>query len=224
MPLDLQETAAMLGVSPDTVSRWARQGRLGVLRPSGGFFVELTELQRWARNQGLRLRQPAETTSPPVDPVRRPLAAALARGAILHDVVGDSPDAVLAEVVLRAPLTEGVDRAALLAALLERESLATTALGGGVALPHPRTPSSDFVAEPTVVVAMLDGESDWAALDGAPVHSAVLLVSPTAQQHLQVLSRVAFLLRDGRFAELLRARASAEAVSEMVAELEPDAG
>jgi len=214
----------MLGVSPDTVNRWARQGRLGVLRPSGGFRVELTELQRWARNQGLRLRQPVETTAPPADPVRRPLAAALARGGILHDVVGDTPEAVLGEIVARAPLAEGVDRDALLGALLEREGLATTALGGGVALPHPRTPSADYVAEPTVVVAMLDGESDWAALDGAPVHSAVLLVSPTPQQHLQVLSRVAFLLRDGRFAELLHARASADAVAAMVAELEPDAG
>ena len=225
MPLDLDEAAAMLGVAPDTVRRWARQGRLGVRRPSGGFRFEVDELQRWARNQGLRLHQAAGPASVAgLDPQHHPLAAALARGAVLHDVLGEGPESVLRDLVERAPLAEDVDRDALLTQLLEREAMATTALGAGVALPHPRTPSAAFVTQPTVVVGMLAGEVGWHAFDGEPVHSAILLLSPTPREHLQVLSRLAFLLRDGRFGALLRGRAEAEEVVAAVVAMEPEAG
>ena len=213
----------MLGVSPDTVRRWARQGRLGVLRPSGEYKFEVAELKRWAHNQGMRLSDGSETIRLPrrPDPGTQPLAAALARGSVLHEVEGGDPDTVLANLVELVLPDADLDRAALLDQLLDRERMASTGLGGGVALPHPRTPSSDFVVEPTVVIAMLAGPVDWNALDAAPVRTAILLLSPSPQLHLQVLSRLAFVLRDEGFQKLLAGRGEADAVRRRVAELEP---
>lgn len=216
----------MLGVSPDTVRRWARQGRLGVMRPSGEFNFEHAELERWAAAQGLQLRRPGAYSSRILvtDPGAQPLATALGRGTVLHEVAGATPSEVLFNLVERALLPESVDREGLVSQLEAREALASTGLGDGVALPHPRTPSATFVSEPTVVIAMLEHEVDWRAIDGQPVHTAILLLSPSPQLHLQVLSRLAFLLREERFLELLRTRAEADTVRAAVIELEPAEG
>ncbi len=220
MDLTLQDAAKMLGVAAETVQRWARQGRLGMTRPSGEFRVSLAELRTWADQQGLKLHESSGGDARPLPPFR----AALQRGRILHGVAGTTRDEVLAALVLAAPLPAGADRAALLEQLRAREGLASTGLGSGLAIPHPRTPSDAFSREPLAMIGMLEHEVDWRALDGRPVHTAVLLVSPNAQQHLQVLSRLAFLLRDPRMLGLLEKRAPAADIWPLIEATEPDAG
>lgn len=216
----------MLGVSAETVRRWARQGRLGVLQPTGEFQVNLAELQAWARDQGLRLQEPSSSSASVAASRAQslpPLCAALARGRILSGVAGSTLEEVLHALVVAAPLVDAADRNALLKQLKEREAMASTGLGSGVALPHPRSPSAAFVREPIVIIATLAKPVDWRALDGKPVHSVILLVSPTPQQHLQVLSRIAFLLREPRFLGALERRAAADEISALAAQFEPAA-
>jgi len=86
---------------------------------------------------------------------------------------------VLSNLVELAPLPESCNRLGLLEQLLAREALTSTALTDGIALPHPRKPSSEFVSEPMLVIAMLEQEVDWHAMDGKPVHTAILLINPT---------------------------------------------
>jgi len=224
MALNLQQAADMLGVSPATVRRWARQGRLGMLRPSGEFRFEPGELRRWARNQGLHaMAAPTHVPSQEkdgADGAGGPLAQALHRGAVLHQVPGVSPDEVLSNLVELAPLEESVDRLALLSQLQEREHMASTALGHEIALPHPRLPSTAFVSSPMLVIAMLEVPVPWKALDGTMVRAALLLLNPTPQEHLQILSRVAYLLRQPPFLTALHEAHEAEVIRALVAELE----
>ena len=72
-------------------------------------------------------------------------------------------------------------------------------VGHGVALPHPRKPPKHLFAEPVISVCFPDVPLDWAALDGEPVSCVMLLLSPSAPVHLQILSRVAFALRSPEF-------------------------
>jgi PTS system nitrogen regulatory IIA component len=222
MPLDLTEAANMLGVSSSTVRRWARQGRLGVMRPSGEFRFEEKELLRWARNQGLRCRSNSALRQrrAAVDPASFPLCSALDRGAILHHVPGVSSGEVLSNLVELAPLPEDCNRLALLEQLQAREALASTALSDGIALPHPRTPSRQFLTEPMLVIAMLEQEVEWHALDGKAVHTAILLINPTPQEHLQVLSRLAFVMREPAFSRALLEHVDAETLRRLVNRLE----
>lgn len=195
------------------------------MRPSGEFRFEEAELGRWARNQGLSIGVGKSASAPSaVDPETQPLVAAVYRGHILHKVPGVSAGEVLSNLVELAPLEESCDRLALLEQLQAREGLASTALGHGVALPHPRTPTKTFVQKPMVVLAMLDGVADWKALDGEAVHTAILLLSPSPKEHLGVLSRIAFLLRDARFVDALRTHASAEEIMALMTELEAGFG
>ena len=94
--------------------------------------------------------------------------------------------------------------------------MASTGLGEGFALPHPRTPPSELVEAPVVVVVFPDEMVDWAALDGELVHTVFLLVSPSAAVHVQVLARVAHSLRLPQFVSFLHERPSQ---AELVARL-----
>ena len=224
MPLALHQAALKLGVSPATVQRWARQGRLGMVRPSGVFLFEERELQQWARNQGLKIRNELKKPQNVRALQDKPLSAALAKGAILHNVAGHTPGEVLSVLVDLSPVTEDRNRTELLQHLIEREALASTALSAGVALPHPRTPSDAFTDAPVVVIAMLEQPVDWLALDGELVHTAILLLNPTAHEHLQVLSRLALVLREQKLVDALKARSSAEDIFGIIDSLEPSNG
>lgn len=57
----------------------------------------------------------------------------------------------------------------------EREAVGTTAIGGGVALPHGRV---RFTDEILVAYALLDQGEGFSALDGAPVNHVFLMLSP----------------------------------------------
>ncbi|MCK7503724.1 MAG: PTS sugar transporter subunit IIA [Desulfobacterales bacterium] len=62
------------------------------------------------------------------------------RGGLYYNLGGDDPVAVLRSIVQTASLPAGLDRESLLLAVLERETLMPTALGDGIAIPHPRSP------------------------------------------------------------------------------------
>lgn len=97
-------------------------------------------------------------------------------------------------------------KAVLLEATLDRERLASTALGHGYAMPHPRNPNPQWLEQAWISVLFLAKPIDWAALDGLPVHTVFLVLSPTTPVHLQILSRIAFSLRTPGFDDLLASR------------------
>ena len=61
-------------------------------------------------------------------------------------------------------------------AILQRETLGSTGMGNGLAIPHTK---HEGVPETTGVVAVSQEGVDFASLDGDPVHVFFLLVSPS---------------------------------------------
>ncbi len=95
--------------------------------------------------------------------------------------------------------------------LLERERLASTGIGSGVAIPHGRY---DGVDELRAAVAVCPGGVDFEAVDQLPATILVGIVGPRSmpQKHLAALARVSrFLRSEERRKALLRAADDAEA-------------
>ena len=95
-------------------------------------------------------------------------------------------------------------------AVLEREAVLTTGIGGGVAIPHGKVEAFDDL----VMVAGLTGEPvEFEALDGQPVRIVLLLVGPESAsgKHVRTLSRIGRLLRsEGTRRRLAGARTAEE--------------
>jgi mannitol/fructose-specific phosphotransferase system IIA component (Ntr-type) len=90
--------------------------------------------------------------------------------------------------------------------LVEREAAASTALGGGIALPHARTQHCPM---PRLAVARLSPTVEFGAADGIPVDLVFLLLGPPEApgEHVKLLARIAKLAqRSGVLADLRSAR------------------
>ena len=83
-----------------------------------------------------------------------------------------------------------------------REAQVSTALGGGLAVPHGRT---DFVAEVHLAAGIVRGVPDYTGLDGSPVRVAFLVLTPMAasREHVKLLSCIAKLMHDPASREAL---------------------
>jgi len=208
--MDETEAAHLLNVTVATLTRWVRQGLLRSLDGRGQRF-ERIELERWARQRGLALgAAPRPRPAPPEDL----LAAAVERGAV---TAGAKPATASEAIEIAVGALPGLDDQAhrhLLGEVLERERMASTGLGHGFALPHPRKPPGGLIDQAMVSVVFPDLPLDWAALDGEPVHTVFLLLSPSAPVHLQILSGVARSLRTPKLPSFLRERPSRERLVE----------
>lgn len=105
-------------------------------------------------------------------------------------------------------------------ALIEREQLNTTALGRGIAVPHTRNPIAAAAGRALIVFGRHDCGVDFGASDGMPVHLFFLLLAPDINRHLQTLSALTRLLRDGALREALMAAVSPQDVIRAVREAE----
>ena len=90
-----------------------------------------------------------------------------------------------------------------------RESQVSTALGGGLAVPHGRT---DLVPELRIAAGIVGEVPDYVALDGSPVRVAFLVLTPSAASglHVKLLSRIARLMHNPESRDALLASASAD--------------
>ena len=107
------------------------------------------------------------------------------------------------------------DPKGIIKALIERESLGSTGIGQGIAIPHGKT---DKVTRLIAVLGISKFGVDFDALDGEPVYIFFLLVAPkaTAGPHLKALAQISRLLRDTYFCELIRKCQTPEEVYNLI--------
>ncbi|MDP2355058.1 MAG: PTS IIA-like nitrogen regulatory protein PtsN [Beijerinckiaceae bacterium] len=110
----------------------------------------------------------------------------------------------LQELSERASAVAGIPAREIFDALLQRERLGSTGVGGGIAIPHGKLPRVERMLG---VFARLERPIDYEALDGEPVDLIFLLLAPESAgaDHLKALSRVARSLRDPSLTARLRA-------------------
>jgi nitrogen PTS system EIIA component len=148
------------------------------------------------------------------------LAGLFARGGISYNLNGINPEEILRDMVSVASLPSGLNHDKFLEAVLRRETMMTTAMGHGLALPHPRDPMAASSEDQRVCIGYLQKAMPWRALDGQPVHTLILIVSASQREHLQILGRTSFLCQQESFKSLLENRASLEDICAAVRDAE----
>jgi len=96
----------------------------------------------------------------------------------------------------------------LVHALLEREAMAPTAVGRGVAFPHPRLPERFNFKEAVVGLFFLDPPLSFDAVDGDPIHLVFALFTPDTRTHLRLMSLLSQLLRQNNTTQFLNQKPS----------------
>jgi len=110
---------------------------------------------------------------------------------LLHDIAG------IAEACYQTDYSQTVE------ALMERESLGPTGVGGGIALPHARLEQLDKVVGAFV---LLENPVEFDAIDKQPVDIVFGLFAPKSAgvEHLKALALVSRTLREQSIVSKLR--------------------
>lgn len=128
---------------------------------------------------------------------------------------------VIAELAALVARVSGIpeEAEAIRQAVLEREKVLSTGIGGGVAIPHGKTPR---VGELVLVGGSTRGPIDFEALDDRPVRLVMMLVGPesAAGLHVKALSRISRLLRREELRERLVAAPGPQAFLELLEDAE----
>ncbi len=109
------------------------------------------------------------------------------------------------------------DKEELVDILLSREKLGSTGIGQGIGIPHGK---SKNVSELVAAFGLSKKGIDFESLDGEPVYIFFLLVAPeeSAGPHLKALARIARLLKDKYFREMLKDAKDEKAILKIVSE------
>ncbi|MBE0502021.1 MAG: PTS sugar transporter subunit IIA, partial [Desulfuromonadales bacterium] len=190
MNISVKDAARLLTVSEKTIYRWIKQEIIPVYRVSEQYRFNRSELLDWATSRRVNIA-PEVFQEPESDEQPLPsLSEALEAGGIFYRLEGKDREEVLTDMVNHLRLPDEVDRNYLFQVLLARERLASTAVGQGIAIPHPRNPVLLYVTKPTVTLSFLEKPVDYFALDQEPVRILFTLISPTVRAHLHLLSKL----------------------------------
>ena len=109
-----------------------------------------------------------------------------------------------------------IDRTVLSKVLIEREALASTAIGEGVAIPHGKLGA---VSEIVACLGRAPEGVEFDSMDGQPTYLFFVLVAPESSTgaHLKALARISRVFKDPEFRRRLLAASDAEAMYHVVA-------
>ena len=138
--------------------------------------------------------------------------------AIIADLRATTKEATLAELATHmASLNAKVEASELLHVLEERELLASTAIGDGIAIPHGKL---DSIGELAGVLARSVKGIEFDSIDGRPTHLIFMLVAPVSSTgvHLKALARLSRLFRDADFRRRLLAAPTRDDMYRVIAD------
>ncbi len=220
MALTIKEVADRLNVPIETVYRWIRQGKIPMQHSRGEYAIRPEMLARWADEHKLKMHSPGPAIEPDPEPEVDGILQAMQRGGIFYDLAGEDKEQVLRSAVERIPNIQSSDGDLIYEKLVEREQMASTGIGHGIAIPHPRTKPDIQLALPQITTCFLARPVPFEAIDNQPVSVLMVLLSNSTKQHLSLLSKLSFYLRDTNFRTLFLTKPSPPAILDKIAELE----
>jgi PTS system nitrogen regulatory IIA component len=120
-------------------------------------------------------------------------------GGVVDDLRAETKEGVLRELAeVAAASVPSLSVQNLTSILLDRESLGSTGIGDGVAIPHGKVPG---LTRLVAVFGRCRAGVQFHSLDGKPAHLFFLVMAPeqSAGMHLKTLARISRLLKDARF-------------------------
>ncbi len=217
--LTTEEVAELLDLPLVTIQRWEHQGKIPskVIKHKKCF--NRKEILQWALDHDFNVRTDIKADESISDQI---LGPAIRRGGIYYDVPGKDIIEVFENAINRLPFLEKVDRNVILNELLNREELASTGIGNGIAIPHTRERLQIGLQEAHIPVVLLKNHIEFNAIDGKPVFVLFMIFTSSTRDHLMVLSRIGHALKNRRLLDILNENNNDQSLLKQVFEIEQE--
>jgi PTS system nitrogen regulatory IIA component len=224
-----QELCDLLNLTTDQVERLIQHEGLPARRLGGQWRFLREEVARWLsqhyvpglseeRWKRLEVGRAAASEADPLDPI---LAPRIPEHGIALRTDAKTRASVLRKVVEAAEAT-GLcyDPQELENGLREREEMSSTAIPGGIAIPHPPAPLRYTLGDSFVVVATTVNPVPFGSPDGGLTDLFFMVASQDEQTHLHLLARLARVLRHEHLPDDLRRAETERQVRTLIVEAE----
>jgi PTS system nitrogen regulatory IIA component len=197
------EVAQLLDLPLVTIQRWIHQGKIPVKTSKQEKYFRKNEILEWAKAHDFTVKSQIPEAGTATGKV---LSQAIKRGGIYINLEGNDIYSVFENAINRLPFIADKDKHPLLNELLNREELASTGIGKGIAIPHTRNRLDLGLDTITVPVFFLKNPIDFNSIDGLPVKVLFIIFTTSTKDHLQILSKISYLLHQNNFISLLQER------------------
>jgi PTS system nitrogen regulatory IIA component len=205
MFLNVIQLAESLGVEENVVEGWIRNDGLPHVTDRGRLLFDRTQVVAWAESHGLAAK--VGFLAPERSRIQggKKLETMLRTGGIWRDVPAAGVLNLLADIVAKLPGTTPPIRQMLQQRLCAPNGISWALVGGGLALPHLRTPialgrDSGIFAILLLRDALTVNEP---APDEQPVTRLLFFVAPSPRAHLEMLAQLSTALLRGNLGRLI---------------------
>ncbi len=218
MDLNINDIVQLLGLPEKTVRRLISEKKIPFYRVKNQCYFNRGEIHEWVLKNDIQVSEKILELKLTEKPVR--ISRLIERGGIRYTVRGKDPHEVIKNSVSLLPGLHGVNKKEIISSFIERENMMTTAVGGGIALPHSRNPVLADPDEELISLCLLEHPVDFMALDRIPVRTLFLIISSSPRRHLEILSKLTFICRNSDLVSALEKREGFEKISHCIEKIE----
>ena len=204
--LTMHDLAVYLHLDEGTVFKLVSAGKIPGIQLDRQWRFKRSAIDQWINDQ---LVGDDENFADVPDGMKLPLEDLLPDSAVIPNLRARDALTVIDELAGRA-YTNGwlTDKPWFVGAVVERETLSSTAMEGGVAFLHTRAKDKGKISRPFIVFARSWEGIQFGAPDGNPTYMFFLLGLKYDKLHLPILGRLARALRNTSTIARLRALSS----------------
>ncbi len=219
--LTLAELAKYLHLGQRTVLNLVKKKQLPGVLIDNQWRFKRAAVDSWLDDQ---MKQGDQDFEEIPDGMRVPLGDLLPDDAIIGDLHAKDALSVIEELAARAYSNRWLaDKPWFVGQVVERETLASTAMEGGVAFLHTRQRDTRKIARPFVVMGRSYNGIDFGAPDGKLTHLFFLLGLKYDALHLPILGRLARAMRNPALIAKLRSISSEHEIRALLLKEDADA-
>jgi len=200
--LKTENVMRLLSVSEEELMAMIREKNLPAYKIKNRYHFSLSELGEWIL-ANRDLVHPAAEIYHRLTKKKVSLISLLYQGGIYYDIPGITVEETIRNAVAAIRIPDDLNRDDVYTALMQREGMMSTAVGKGIAFPHPRCPIISDIDNESLSLCFLKEKVDCKAHDDEPVSVLFVIISSNPGSHLEILSKISFLCQHTDFISLL---------------------
>ena len=196
MNLSVKDVAELLNVSEKTIYRMIQNETLPCFRVGGQWRFDRREIASWLEDTRAFSSKTAIDTTSVEDEESISIAEFLQRGGIYYNLTGSTKNtAILSSLERIRTGIPQIDIERLFASIIQRETLCSTAVGHGIALPHQKS-FGKFTEFSYIALCYLERPIPFGALDNEDVDTLFFIFPKSERRFLRIQAKLLRLLKD----------------------------
>jgi PTS system nitrogen regulatory IIA component len=196
MNLSVKDVAELLNVSEKTIYRMIQHETIPCFRVGGQWRFDRREITSWLEDTRAFSGKTGIEEISAGDEESISITEFLRRGGIYYGLPGGTKKMAIRACLERIrTVIPQMDVEKLFTSILQRETLCSTAVGNGIALPHPKS-FGRFTEVSYVALCYLEGPIPFGALDNENVDTLFFTFPKSEMRFLRIQAKLLRLLRD----------------------------